>query len=161
MSHTPSTTGPRGRVMSHFAMLHGAPGQPSSSTPPGPWQGQCSPAEAEEEKTGPADPPDPVQIALTSKAICSGGHGPRRVLGQKQPAPGPPRARLQGLPSQRPASLPAAPANPGWAVGATLGTDHHRQRSRWGWGQEGALRPKRVGKGWGWGVAEVPSVVPS
>lgn len=48
----------------------------------------------------PTDPPDPGQPTLTSKTICSGGRGLRRALGQKQPAPGWPRAGLQGLRGQ-------------------------------------------------------------
>ena len=109
-SRTPGTAGHLGHVTSHLTMLRGTPGQPSLSASPGQQQGQRSPAEAETDKMGPADPPDPIQTTLISKTICSARRGPRRALGQKEPAPGWPCAGLRGLSS--------AAASTGQPVGA-------------------------------------------
>lgn len=62
-----------------------------------------------DEQDGTSRPSNPVQTTLT---ICSARLGPHGALGQKQPAPGWPRAGLRGLPSQEawlafPPQLPA------------------------------------------------------
>lgn len=84
---------------------------------------ESSPAEADEEKGELTDPPDPVQPTLTSTTICSGGHGPRRALGQKQPAPGRLRAGLQGILVRRPGWPSRCSCQHGWATGV-LGYRH-------------------------------------
>ena len=108
------TPGPR-HVTPHRA-VQCAPGQLSSSASPGQWQGQR--ARRDRAEDGPTDPPDPDQSALPSETICSGGGGPQRALGQKQPAPGWPRAGLWGLPGQEARlAFPLQPPAPSWAAG--------------------------------------------
>lgn len=82
-----------------------------------------SPAEAEEEKVELTDPPDPVQPTLTSKTICSGGHGPRRALGQKRPATDRRRAGLQGSLVRRSGWPSRCSCQHGWVAGV-LGYRH-------------------------------------
>lgn len=101
----PGTPGCPGRVGSH---------QPDSSAPPEQRQGQRRPARQRQRgrRWRPQTLPDPIPTELTSKTICSGGRGPCRAAGQKQPAPGWPRAGLQGPPGQEawlafPLQLPA------------------------------------------------------
>ncbi|XP_077805971.1 uncharacterized protein LOC114670361 [Macaca mulatta] len=112
------TPGSHHTILRH-TWLHGAPGQSSWSTPPGQRPRQWSPAEAEE-KLGPADPPDPVLIALTYKAIClavrrtqgTGADSGTRTATCLPLGPGRPLVRRSGWPS-------CCSCQPGQAAGSS------------------------------------------
>lgn len=102
----------------------------------------------------PTDPPDPVPMELTSKTICSGGRGPCRAAGQKQPAPGWPRAGLQGRAGREawlafPLQLPARLGSRGARLSAQTLPDRG---------------PKTAGRGGphdlrGWSPSDVPDTL--